>query len=217
MAYASRRTGASRSSSRKRSPHTANPGGPCAVPGLMLPGLSQWKHGERRCGGRMIIVETLRARWRAAPPSPQAGLRPRAMTPVIALTQLPPAGASCFRHRVAVAPPSPTVHPLRPITPNSFCRPPAWRQSRRHGPRSAADYAGQPIPTQAAAPSNPHRRQAVVRPPRVPSWEAFGRRARSINEKRPRRISAPRRSTLLSPKRRGSTCGRQGGGSQVRS
>jgi hypothetical protein len=31
-------------------------------------------------------------------------------------------------------------------------------------------------PTQAAAPSNPHRRRTASQPPRVPSWEAFGRR-----------------------------------------
>jgi hypothetical protein len=59
---------------------------------------------------------------------------------------LPPAGVSCFRYRIAVAPPSPTVRPVRSITPNSPCRPPPWRQSRRHDRRSAADYAGQRIP-----------------------------------------------------------------------
>jgi len=109
-----------------------------------------------------------------------------AMTPITASLHLPPTGEPRFRRRIAVAPPPPTARPMPSIRLNCPV-------DCRGGAKLATAIVDPPPITpasastrQAAAQSNPHRRQAVARPPRVPSWEAFGRRPSARADKSPR-------------------------------
>jgi hypothetical protein len=129
------------------------------------------------CGGRMVIVETFqRGAAPRGPPSPKPRSGPRCHDAHHRLIAPSACRGTRFRRRIAVVPPPPTARPIPPIRLKSPCR-------LRGDAKLATAIVDPPLitpastsTTQAAASSNPHRRQAVARPPRVPSGEAFGRR-----------------------------------------
>jgi len=100
------------------------------------------------CGGRMIIVEELRARRRTSRPALAAsrGRDRNAMTPITASSQLLPTAEPRLRHCTAVAPPSAKPPLTRSIRPISTGRPPPRRRSWHCDRQSDANYAGQRIP-----------------------------------------------------------------------
>jgi hypothetical protein len=75
------------------------------------------------------------------------------MTPVTASSHHTPAGEPCFRRCAAVAPLTPKAR----ATPAIMPKPPRQRPPRPQTPdrdsRSAADYAGQPIPCASRRPA----------------------------------------------------------------
>jgi hypothetical protein len=132
------------------------------------------------------------------------------MTPSTASSHLPPAGDPAARLA--------SLSPRR-FQPHALCRGSGQNRpvDRRRGAKLATAMVDPPpitpdsaSPTQAAAPSNPHRRKTASQPPRVPSWEAFGRRT-SAPADSSRRAGIRNPSPCIrnpSPKRPFHICGR---------
>ncbi len=109
------------------------------------------RNGRERCTPRPAVA-------------PSRGQGRVAMTPITASSHLSPAGEPCFRHCIAVAPPPPKA---RCYTLDQAKAAPSTAAAAPNSPPRSS------IRCQRCRPTHPLRNH---RPPRVPSWEAFGRR-----------------------------------------
>ena len=127
----------------------------------------------------------LQARRRTPRPTiaPSRGQGRDAMTPT-ASSHHPPAGEPCFRRRIAVAPTPPNA----PATPLDHAKATPSTATAATNSRPLSSLRRQ-RPRPAQSPPTPPSHQIPIdttRPPRVPSWEAFGRRPSAPADRSPR-------------------------------